>query len=109
MQDIIWKCNFKHKHAGFFLITNMDIFWLQVLEAWAELNYVSDVSNGNVDTQILWGNSHINISSAPIYFDTCFHNGLIYLNQLFDQDGNFHTVQYLSDNYGLTQYQCIQL
>lgn len=107
--EIIWKCNFAYKHVKYLVKKSSDVFWREMLESWAHLNFVNDVQPEDIPSQILWINSHICIENRPIIFNNAYSRGLQTISQLFDNEGNFREIPQLINNYNLTQYQCIQL
>lgn len=44
ISNLLWKCNFNKKHVSTIVKDNADVFWIQMLEAWADCNFVKDVS-----------------------------------------------------------------
>ena len=97
LKENVWRCNLKKKDVKYLKIRNE--FWNDVLEAWCDFNQ----SYGNrQDNQIIWYNSDIRIKNRPFFWRDTYQRGLIYVGQLFDENG-FKEYSELYDLYGLSQ------
>ena len=103
--DELWQCNLSVKDVKLLFD---DCFWRDVLAAWCELHFVS-LEESCVNSQIIWYNTHIRIDNKPIFWEKCYCEGLIYLNQLFDTDGKLWPHKVIQEMFGLSQMQTNQL
>ena len=73
-----------------------------MLKAWCEYNYQS---NSDVYTapqnEILWYNSHIRVQGKPVFMYSAYNQGLMYVNQLFENGTTKSAIRVVKD-YGIT-------
>ena len=60
----IWECNIKASDAH--KIITEQTFWSDVLQAWCEVHYHEPQMREEVETQIIWYNSHIRITDKMV-------------------------------------------
>ena len=60
-------------------------FIRNVVHAWCDASFVEP--QGNFSDQILWNNSSIKLNSKVVFNDQLFNLGLVYLRDIFDQNG----------------------
>ena len=76
-------------------------FWPQVFGHWFKLTYKSkNLSEEEINNQVIWYNSLIKINGKMVLCKSLANNGLIFLYQLFDDNGQFKTVEQLTNEYG---------
>ena len=104
--ECIWRCNLNKTDVVKVLgdrIGNCELgsgaLWLQVVEAWCELNYTEVVKIGG--NEIIWYNSHIRVQGLPIYLENSFKKGLLYVHQLY-QGKNLISVGEANKKFGLS-------
>ena len=68
-----------------------------MLEAWCELNYNKVIVNGC--QQCIWLNSEIRIENKPIFIESAFHAGLVWVHQLYEEG------QLISIHIAFTRYK----
>lgn len=100
VRDLIWKCNLSAKHIHKILKPGTDRFWVQVLKAWAEYNYMASVNDEHIRGQCLWYNSHIMINKCPFVFFEAFQSGLMYISDLFKITGIVKTYNEITTQFG---------
>ena len=64
-----------------------DSIWRQSLVAWSKINYRWPQSKAQVMSQIIWYNSDVCIQSSPIWWKRWFENGVLFVSDLFDENG----------------------
>ena len=89
LQDWIWKCNLAPNHVKFLNIKS--IFWTNVMEMWAHVNY-NETCDANVNKDVfLWYNSKILIENKPFLWVKQLQNNLVWLSQLYE-DGHLISI-----------------
>ena len=80
----VFKCNIKKEEVSRLTIKSQ--FWQDVLSSWCNYNYVCDVTNANINNQIIWLNSHIRIENKLVYHKDCIENGLLEIRHLYNEN-----------------------
>lgn len=75
-------------------------FWKDVLSAWCDLNYKKYINKNELQKQIIWNNSNIQLENKSIYYRDYVQNGLIYVHSLFE-NGRLKSIHSLRENYGI--------
>ena len=96
----IWCCNISPKDVPKIKISNA--FWRDVMLAWAEYHHTEQCEE---EQQILWWNSNIRVEDAPLWIPRCAKKGLIYVHQLFDDNGEYMCEQVVQQKYGMSVMQ----
>ena len=95
----IWKCNLKTNDIEALFGKS---FWRDVLSCWAEINFQKDENYVTIMKQMIWYNSNIRINNKPFIFKKACLEGLMYVCQLFNQDGTIlpadHFVRFYNCN-----------
>ena len=95
----VFKCNIKQEDVSRLKVKSN--FWTDVISSWCEYNYTQDVKQCKINTQIIWLNSQIRIDNKLIYHKQCIENGLLELNQLYNDnrllDRNMINIVYAVD------------
>ena len=82
LDDLTWECNLAAPNIEVAKgIGTANIFWTDVLKAWAEFNFCEDMSE--VENPIIWYNSHIRVENIPVFWKKCFNKGLLRVSDLF--------------------------
>ena len=66
-------------------------FYLQVISSWVKTGGgLSTFSNhfSNIRKQIIWGNKYIKCRNKCLFFPSWVKSGLVYINDIFDREGN---------------------
>ena len=81
IREDLWHCNLRRDHITVQLFPNCcnNTFWLDVLRAWAEINYKVN----NVMSQSIWFNSNILIENSPFFWKKNYQRGLLWVSQLY--------------------------
>ena len=99
LKDHIWRCNFDKQDVLFILKESCNIFWYQVLQAWADYNFEQNPTMAK--SQIIWYNSHIKIGGRLVWWEKAFHKGLVYVHQLF-QGGEVKSAISIFNEFGIS-------
>ena len=97
----IWECNLKSSHVHEIFENG---FWTEVLQAWAELNFVVPTSLNEILNQVIWYNSCILIANTPFLFKNVFKNGLMCVKQIFE-NGKLIKFEKAKELFRITQMQ----
>lgn len=81
-KERIWCCNIHVDDVH--LVHNEESFWSQVLYAWCLFNYRMPTSTVDINSQILWYNSHIRVQNTILFNNNAWEAGLIRVSQLFE-------------------------
>ena len=95
----IWRCTLKAEDCGKIIEKERSPFWFGVLQTWCEMNYQQQVKSSK---QLLWFNSKICCENSPFLWKKCFKAGLLYVNQIFDTEGNMISAEEAWEKYRLT-------
>ena len=95
----IWICNL-HQSDVDKVCDTQNVFWKDVLRAWCKFHYQE---NSGRD-ELLWLNSNIRVSNAPIWWKKPASRGLMYISDL-KCDGKFISEQVAYEKYGLSVMQ----
>ena len=97
----IWHANLHPKDVNAVGCKNK--FWTNVIQAWAETNFIEDVLYP--EHQIIWLNSHIRQANKPFLWEECHDVGLMYMKDLLDSSGNFKSDYQLNKEFKLKLLQ----
>ena len=83
----IWKCHITRKD----IISKfpIDNYWRQVLIMWSQTFYREPHTLTDVSKQVIWYNSSIKIRDEVVAFTNFIQSGIIYLQDLLDERGEF--------------------
>ena len=84
-----------------FLETYNSAFYKQVLNSWYELRNVQCKTASDVRKQVLWYNKEILIENKPAVYRTLYVNGIVYINDILDNTGNFLELDILSRKFNV--------
>ena len=76
-------------------------FWKNVRDIWADLQDNPTTTPEEILSQHIWKNNHIKINRKPIFYKRWCKNGIIYLNDIIKNDGNFLTLEELNENFNM--------
>ena len=94
----IWLCNLHPKHVKKLFD---DSFWLDILEAWCEINYREEYESKNqVLSELLWFNSKLCIENKPFLFVKWFQNGIRTVEDIVDARGNLISIESIEAKWG---------
>lgn len=96
--SLIWKGNLNHSDVKFLKIKS--VFLNHVMVAWCRVHFIplSDLdSQEQKRSQMLWGNSHIRINNRPVFFRKWIDQNIIYVDDLLEPTGQFHSFDYLKN------------
>lgn len=79
--------------------------------SWCKYNFVSPKGTIEIASQIIWGNSWIQIEGSPVINEKAWRHGLKYVRDLFNVNGELLEVQQLQQkfNYGVSWFLYRQL
>ena len=95
--DLIWKVNLKETHV-YWLIPEHS-FWRNVLIVWCKYHYQDAFCGEEIRNEILWCNSQILIAGKPVYNESCVKAGLLYIDDVLDESGEYLTYDELLTNF----------
>ena len=98
----IWRCNINTKDVK---ATFKRGFWTDALIAWTKLNFEHKDEIIKVENQLLWFNTHLRISDKPFLFKKAYNEGLLYIAQIFDTNGDIIPFETLCPMFQLTTMQ----
>lgn len=84
--ELIWKCNLAPTDVKYIVKKDANIFWINVLEAWAHYNFSPETSETDFREQILWYNSCLRIDNQPAFMDGPFRAGIVKLKDILDDN-----------------------
>ena len=93
-------CNISEKDVK--LLFSQEILWNQALAAWASVHFTDSIQN-NYSSQILWLNSHIRINKKPVLWKEWINKGLLYVNQILDEEGKLLPFDVVKNQFNLNQ------
>ena len=99
VQSILWKANFEASDVDN-IFEHMDIFWKDVLKAWALINYQNYIG----ENQMIWLHSKIRIGGKPVFWKHLYDKGLTYINQILNK-GKIISYETLYNEFGLSRMQ----
>ena len=105
LQDYL-KCNLDPID----LPPNLPQFYKEILSSWFAIK-TEPQNIAEVQREILWNNKYIKIDAKPIFNKKLFENGLIYINDILEDNGNMIAYDRLIQQFGnnMTQYGYICL
>ena len=85
--DIFWKCNMKENDVH--MVTNKfrNTFVKEIIQSWFDYSYYNPSNIDSIRCQVIWFNSHIKVNNCTIFNNLMYDNGIIYIHQLFDENG----------------------
>ena len=99
IKSFLWELNLKESDIDE-VFPELDIFWKDILRAWANLHYNEKTSCD----QIVWLNSNIRIDRRPFLWNRGLQAGLKYIKDLYNGDC-FKSYEQLTEEYGLNIMQ----
>ena len=96
--DILWTCNLEKGDAKY-LVRNTSRFWYEVVVAWCDYNYKSELTYVDIKRQVIWFNSFIRIDGKPIYYKNCYEAGMTYIEDLVKEDGLLLTYEEIEEKF----------
>jgi hypothetical protein len=101
LEDFL-KCNFDTA----VLPEKLPNFYKEILTCW--FNYMKPPeSTSDIQRSVIWFNLNVKIDNKMIFYRRLYENGLVFMNDILDQNGNFISHRTLTERYGnhLTQYE----
>lgn len=98
--NLIWVCNLHSKHVKYIFREGTDLFWVQIAEAWASCNFKNQTEKLNVGEQVIWYNSNILVQNRPMLFINAFNAGIMYIQDLIQNDGSFKDFEQIGAEFG---------
>jgi hypothetical protein len=78
-----------------------DIFYRELFEVWAKLNYVEPEKVEDILKQTLWNNSLLKINGKGFLYKSWANKNITYICDLLDDMGNFASTEYLERKFGV--------
>ena len=103
---LFWDCNLKKTDVNLFIPGDFPRFWKQICYHWFEYQGYQPKITSN---QILWCNSSIRINEKPVLFSQCAQKGLIYIYQLFTENGEWKNPATMYADFSLKWYEYRQI
>jgi hypothetical protein len=82
-----------------------DEFYDSIFSMWTELHYHEPISIDETVKQIIWKNSHIKVDRKTIYHKNWVSKGIIHIQNLLNEEGNFASKRYLENKYNFRSRQ----
>lgn len=109
--NVVWQCNLTALHVKSIFVADSDVFWIDVLKAWADYNFVFHLDYQQFGEQIIWYNSLFLLDNKPFIFKKAFDNGVLRVKDLYSSEGHFMEFQQFVSKFGncIGWYQFCQL
>ena len=90
--NFLLRCNYNVNYFD-----KLPVFYKTILESFSELNTL----HGYDETQdlVLFNNKDILVGGRPVYFHEWFKRGVVFINDLLNENGKFLTFKEVSDKY----------
>ena len=95
--ELIWRCNLDPKDAT--KVFSEKNFWVDILKAWCELNFKKEVTQGEIENQIIWLNSHIKREGKPFVWHHWIEKGIFIMGDLVHENGSKKSAEELNVNW----------
>ena len=110
--QLIWKANLSKVDAQMLIKT--DSFWKQITCTWCDRHFQkTEMVNSRlgVINQLIWGNSNIRVENTVIIAERAIEEGLLYISDLINEEGEIASYEWLLDQYGpcLTRWKYCQI
>ena len=102
IKNDIWRCNINEKDIKKLF---KDSFWRDILIIWAKYNFHKPENQTEIKNQTIWYNSWIRINKKPCFFKKPYQDSLMYVTQLFDQEGKIISYQNFKSFFNITQME----
>lgn len=108
---LIFRCTLAPRDIKHVINKNNELFWYQVLLAWAEYNFVKPMDVHDIMNQTVWLNSFIRVDNRPVYFERAHQAGLVKIEQLYHPQFRLKTYVNIVQEFGtcITWFQYTQL
>ena len=97
LKEHIWCCNIHPNDVNIIIPRETNAFWYDILWCHAKLKLKQGIYN-----DFIWYNSLIRIAGKPFLWKHPYERGLMYVRDLYNENGNIKSALMLSVNYGLT-------
>jgi hypothetical protein len=88
----------------------MPLFYKEIFTYWFELK-TAPITKFDIQREVVWNNRHIQIGNKTVYYETLYNNGVVYIKDLLDQQGNLLSYRELTNKYGIHissyNYMCL--
>ena len=88
----------------------MPAFYKNILREWFALK--EDPQNvADVQREVIWNNRSIKIDNKSIFYRKLYHRGMVFINDIINEHGNFISYQTLIDRFGkfISEYDYLSL
>ena len=97
----IWQTNTSSNDVKKYMKNTRNDFPAQVWFAWSKYNFMTPLTESEMASQILWGNSFIRRINKPIFDNKLVNSNIDYVYQLIDvEKGQFFSWEILFEQYG---------
>ena len=86
---------------GLTKINSLNEFWKEIIDIWSSLSDVSPAAPEQILSQPIWYNNNMKIDKKHIYYKNWFMKGIIYINDLIDETGNFKTLDKIKEEFDI--------
>ena len=76
-------------------------FYADISTTWCELNAIRTPNAQIIKNQVLWNNQYITIDNKPFVWQNWLSHGIMYINDLIDECGNFLDHDHMSQKYNI--------
>ena len=101
MGELFWDCTMSK--VDYCKNSDVKSFWIQIAAEWFELTWEQhrgQIDPEHIPNQIIWFNSFVKISGNTIYYKEWCKQGLMYISDLFDRNGNVYDYEQMQNKYG---------
>ena len=90
------KCDYNIKSLN---LEYLPEFYHKVLNYWHDSKLLTANKEKSVKNQIIWNNQNIVVDGKPIFFRNWVNKGIVYIDDLLDEDSNFLSLIGLKDKF----------
>ena len=95
LTDLIY-CDLNPEHQ---ILDCVPVFYKQILLTWYQLKH--SFNNKDVVNQTLWFNKNITIENKPIYWHEWYRNGILFVRDIHDANGDFYDQDKIEEKYSI--------
>ena len=79
-------------------------FYVEILKTWFNLNCVKPNAGYEICKQVIWNNRFLMVDNMTVFYKKLYNAGIIYVNDLLDQEGKFDEYGTLGDEFNNMDY-----
>ena len=97
VNDIVKTNVSNFEHTIFFKMIKLPFFYGEVISAFNKCKKVTQICNlkrNQFFKEFIWNNYLFKYDSKPLYFENWIKSGILYIKDMFDNDGNFYSIEH---------------